>query len=305
VRALVAGGAGFLGSHLVDRLVAAGESVDVIDDLSGGSLANLAAARAEAAAGGHELRIHTLDVRAPELVDLVGRRPPDVLYALAGAPPGAGRRALVDVAVGGLVNLLEAARTHGVPKVVVALDAMALYGDVPTREQPVKEAQAWQPRGVAGVAARAAAELLAVYRAEHAVEHTALALGWVYGPRQPPTPGTVAALLHDAAAGRTPVVAGDARTTRDLLHVDDAVDALVRAASRGSGLVVNIGSGCGVSWWEVARAAGAPEPLAGQTATGEPARFALSCVRARIHLGWEPFTPLPDGVAATREALGP
>jgi len=297
LRALVAGGAGFLGSHLVDRLVAAGDSVDVIDDLSGGSLANLSSARAEAAAGGGELRIHTLDVRAPELVDLVGRRPPEVVYALAAAPASAGRRALVDVAVGGLVNLLEAARTHGVSKVVVALDAMALYGDVATRDLPVKEAQPWQPRSVAGVAARAVAELLAVYRDEHAVEHTALAMGWVYGSRQLPLPETVASLLHDAAAGRTPVVAGDQRTTRDLLHVDDAVDALVRAATRGGGLVVNVGSGHGVSWWEVAGAAGAPEPLAGATGVGEPSRFSLSCVRARIHLGWEPFTPLADGIA--------
>jgi UDP-glucose 4-epimerase len=303
VRALVAGGAGFLGSHLVDRLVAGGHVVDVIDDLTGGSLANLAQARAEAAAGGGELRIHTLDVRAPELGDLVGRRPPEVLYALAASPTVAGRQASVDVAVGGLVNLLEAARRHGEPKVVVAVDAMALYGDVATRDLPVKEAQAWQPSSVAGVAARAVAELLAVYRHEHAVEHTTIALGWVYGPRQAPVPATVAGLLHDAASGRTTVVAGDQRTTRDLLYVDDAVDALVRAATRGGGLVVNVGSGAGVSWWDVAAVAGAPEPLAGPTGVGEPGRFALSCVRARIHLGWEPFTPLADGVAALRDSL--
>src|SRR5439155_4173282 len=106
VRALVAGGAGFLGSHLVDRLLAEGHDVDVVDNLSTGSLSNLAAARATASGA---LHIHHLDVLAPQLGDLVVRRRPDLVYQLTTAAPGAGARAVAEATIVGVVELLEAA----------------------------------------------------------------------------------------------------------------------------------------------------------------------------------------------------
>jgi len=305
VRALVTGGAGFLGSHLVDRLLVEGHDVDVVDDLSSGSLSNLAAARAEA---GGRLHVHTLDVRSPQLVDLLARRRPDVAVHVVAPSPGAGPRTVVELATVGTVNLLEAAHGCGTEKVVVALDATALYGEVPSKELPVREGQPFAPMTIGGVAERAVADLLAQYRSEHELEYTALALSTVFGPRQLPTRGVVVGLLVAAAEGKPATLPGDERQTRDLLYVDDAVDALVRATTRGSGLVVNVGTGVQTSFRDLHRMCCgdlAPPPVVGAAEAGLPPRFALSPVRARIHLGWAPWTPLADGIEATRRALRP
>src|SRR5690606_28839225 len=143
------------------------------------------------------------------------------------------------------------------------------------------------PRGVRGVIVRAIVELLALHRELDAVEYTALALGSVYGPRQRPDAGVVAAFAAAAAAGESPTFAGDGRQTRDFVFVDDVVDALTRAGSRGSGLVVNVGTGEQIAvrevWARIGGARGA-EPKAG--APDDLPRFAVSPTRARIHLGW-------------------
>ncbi len=138
--------------------------------------------------------------------------------------------------------LLEAVRAHRIAKVVVALPATALYGRPASRDLPLKE-QPLEPRGLRGVIARATVDLLATYRETDAVEFTVLALSTVYGPRQRPDGGVVAALADAAADGRAPTITGDGRQTRDLLFVDDAVDALVAAGHAGQRLVVNIGTG--------------------------------------------------------------
>jgi len=295
MNAVVLGGAGFIGSHLVDRLLASGHAVDVVDDLSTGSLANLGEARQ---AGG-ELKIHTLDVSSADLDSLIAMRRPDVAYHLALLPradrsaPAQGR------AFGAALGLLEAARRHGVAKIVVALPAGALYGYPPPNRLPVKEGPL-QPRGVRGVVARAIVDLLATYRERSDIEFTALAMSSVYGPRQPASGGVVAAFHAAASAGAAPRFEGDGRQTRDFLFVDDAVDALVRAGERGSGLVINIGTGEQTSlrdlWALVSRGTGsAPEIVPARP--DELVRFAVSPVRARIHLAWAPWTPLSEGVA--------
>jgi UDP-glucose 4-epimerase len=302
MRALVTGGAGFLGSHLVDRLLAGGHAVDAVDDLSCGSLANVADARA---AFQGEYRFHTIDARAPELLELVRRRPPEVIFHLAGRSFADAPRVAVDVAVMGTLNMLEVARQAGVGKVVVALDAAELYGEVAAKDLPVREGVAWAPRSLAGVAARTAADMLAVYRADHAIEFTGLALTTVFGPRQPPGRGVVPTFLAAAALGQACVVEGDGRQTRDLLYVDDAVDAFVRASNRGSGLVVNIGTGVQTSVRDLHRmiAGNGVEPVRAPARTREVGRFAVSPVRARIHLAWAPWTTLAEGIARTRAAL--
>lgn len=295
---LIVGGAGFLGSHLVDRLLVDGEVVDVVDDLSTGSLANLAEARS---AGG-ELKFHHLDVAAPELTALIGMRRPSTVYHLAAAPRISSEPAAVAAALAGTLNLLEAARIHSVAKVVVALPAISIFGRPAARDLPLKE-RPLEPRGVDGVVARAIVDLLDVYRTDHAIEYTALALASVYGPRQRPDGGTVARFLAAHEAGTTPTVRGDGRQTRDHVFVDDTVDALARAGRRGSGLVINIGTGVQTAHrelWELIAGPGAP--ALGQAPAGPDllARFAVSPVRARIHLGWSPWTPLAEGIAITR-----
>ncbi len=297
MKTIVVGGAGFLGSHLVDRLLADGAAVDVVDDLSTGSLANLADARA---AGG-ALKIHHLGAASAECASLVGMRGPDVLYHLAALPRGGGRNQLVG-ALDATMSILDAARDHGVPKIVVALPASVLYGRPAARDLPLKE-RPIEPRGERGVFARATVDLLDLHRERDAVEFTALALASVYGPRQRDGAGVVSTFLAAARDGRQVTVRGDGRQTRDFVFVDDVVDALVKAAERGSGLVINVGTGEQTSlralWREIAGPS-APEPGAAPPAADEVGRFALSAVRARIHLGWSPWTNLADGLAQTR-----
>jgi UDP-glucose 4-epimerase len=294
VNILVAGGAGFLGSHLVDRLIAEGNAVDVVDDLSCGSLANLADARA---AGG-TLKIHTLDVLADQFAALTAKRSPDVVYHLAWLPPGRGGAQQAGRAMQGMIAVLEAARQQGA-KVVTALPGAALYGEAPLRDLPIKEGHAWNPVGLHGVIAKAVVDLLNLYRSDHAVEFTALAMSTVYGMRQRPDGGVVGSFAHARRSGATPQLHGDGRQTRDFLYIDDAVDALVRAGVRGGGLVVNVGSGVSTSirdLWTLMTGPDAAAPINTPRRVNDITRFALSPTRARIHLAWAPWTPLAAGL---------
>lgn len=295
---VVIGGAGFIGSHLVDRLLAEEHVVDVIDDLSSGSLGNLADARGS----GGSLKIHHLDGSSAEAASLLGMRRPDVVFHLGlFARPDRARNAHGQSFADAL-GVLEAARLHGVGKVVVAVPATSLYGHPPVSSLPVKETDP-EPRGVRGVAARAVIDLLATYREQEMLEFTALALASVYGPRQHPGGGVVAA-MHDAVeAGRSPTIDGDGRQTRDFVFIDDVVDALVRAADRSSGLLINIGTGEQTSirsLWEQISGGALGEPIFGPARRDDLVRFAVSPVRARIHLGWSPWTDLPTGLARLR-----
>lgn len=303
---LVVGGAGFVGSHLTERLVAEGNSVDVVDDLSSGSLGNLADARAM----GGDLKIHTLDAGAAEFQSLVQLRAPQVIYHLGVLPPGELAEATGAASMRSLFGVLEAARALGAgegasPKVVVALSAVALYGDVGPKDQPIKENQSWNPVGVRGVLTRAIADLLLAYREEHAVEFTALALANLYGARQRANGGVAGAFAHALAERVTPMIAGDGRQSRDFLYIDDAVDALVRAATKGGGLVVNVGTGVATSvrdlWLLMAGPDGA-NPAVAPRRTDDVTRFALSPTRARIHLAWAPWTELSVGLRTMRHA---
>jgi UDP-glucose 4-epimerase len=298
VSVVVVGGAGFIGSHLVDRLLADGQAVDVVDDLSTGSLANLAAARS---AGG-ELKIHHLDAASREAGSLLAMRRPDVLYHLATVTGGLASVDQHVAAFGRTVGLLEAARQHGIPKVVVGVPATAIYGRPAARDLPIKEREL-EPRGVRGVVARSIVDLLTTYREQFAVEFTVLAIASVYGPRQRPDGGVVAAFAAAAVQGTPATIAGDGRQTRDFIFVDDVVDALVRAGQRGSGLVINVGTGTQTSvreLWALLAGAAAPEPIHGPTPADELLRFAVSPVRARIHLAWSPWTDLKSGLAQLR-----
>lgn len=297
MRVMVVGGAGFLGSHLVERLLASEHGVDVVDDLSTGSLANLAAARSL----GGDLTIHTLDVCAAEFAGLVERRNPKVIFHLAWD-----RHMLDAVAAGRAVHstlaVLDAA-DGGDAKVVMPIPALTLYGEVAARDQPVKEGQPWAPVGVRGVVAQSVCGLLAAYREERAVEYTVLALTNVYGPRQPADSGVVAAFLHAATAGTAPLIHGDGRQTRDFLYVDDAVDALARAVDRGDGLVINVGTGRATSvrdLWAMIDPDGELPARLDNSLDGGLGRFALASTRARIHLAWEAWTDLATGLAALR-----
>ncbi|HEV2070735.1 MAG TPA: NAD-dependent epimerase/dehydratase family protein [Acidimicrobiales bacterium] len=307
MKALVTGGAGFIGSTLVDRLLAEGHAVDVVDNLSTGSLANLAEARADR---DHDLRVHQLDVRSPAVVELIERRRPDVVFHLAAQADV--RVSVADplldaqVNVVGSLNVMEGARAAGCSKVVFASSGGTIYGDPDPADLPVTESHPQQPLSPYGVAKKAVGDYLYAYRALHGLEFVVLALANVYGPRQDPhgEAGVVAIFAGKLLAGEVCTVYGDGLQTRDFVYVDDVVDAFVRAADRGSGLVCNIGTGAETSVLRLhqlmAGAAGVPRAAVSFAAArpGELARSALDPTRARLHLGWAPWTSMEEGAEA-------
>jgi len=312
VRVLVTGGAGFIGSTLVDRLLAEGHSVDVVDDLSTGSLANLAAARASA---GRHLSVHNLDVRSTEVVDLMARRRPEVVFHLAAQADV--RRSVAEpvldaeVNVLGTLRVLEGARAAASERVVFAASGGTLYGEPDPADLPVKESLPHRPLSPYGVSKKSAIDYLVAYRELHSLEFVALALANVYGPRQDPhgEAGVVSIFAERILRGQSVTVFGDGEQTRDFVFVDDVVDAFVRAATRGGGLVCNIGTGRETSvnelFAELASQAGVEiraehAPLR----AGELLRSSLDPGRAGIHLGWKPWTGLPAGTAAVLDHVG-
>ena len=306
MRALVTGGAGFIGSTLVDRLLAEGHQVDVIDDLSKGSLANLAAARR---AGDRAFSFHQADIRSPEIGELVARRRPEVVFHLAAQ---ADVRVSVarpvydaDINILGSLNILEAARQAGSRKVVFASSGGTIYGDPDVSALPIRETQPRHPLSPYGVAKNTVGDYLAAYRELHDLEFTTLALANVYGPRQDPygEAGVVAIFAGLLLQSRPCTIFGDGRQTRDFVFVDDVVDAFARAAEKAGGLLLNVGTGQETSvndlYSVMARVAGVDLPaLRAPARTGELFRNCLDPGKATIHLAWKPWTSLSDGVAA-------
>jgi UDP-glucose 4-epimerase len=307
MRALVTGGAGFIGSTLVDRLLAEDWHVDVVDDLSTGSLANLATARA---LPDRRFSFHRLDLASPAVAELISHRKPDVIFHLA---------AQMDVRVSveqpvfdamvnviGSLNVFEGAVAAGVKKIVFAGSGGTLYGT--PDKVPTKETAAQRPESPYGVAKKAVGEYLYYYRTQRGLEYSVLALANVYGPRQNPhgEAGVVAIFANKLLEGVTPVIFGDGSQTRDFVYVDDVVDAFVRASEKGSGLTMNIGTGIETSVQELydamAKLTGFKRAAAHKPArTGELQRSAVDAARAELHLGWKPFTTLDDGLARTLE----
>jgi UDP-glucose 4-epimerase len=311
MRAMVTGGAGFIGSTLVDRLLAEGHEVDVVDDLSTGSLGNLANARAVA---GGALTIHQLDIRLPDLVELIERRRPEVVFHLAAQADvrvSVERPAFdAEVNVLGSLNVLEGARRAGAQRVVFAASGGTLYGEVDPSELPVRESHPHRPLSPYGVSKKAMIDYLVAYRELHSLEFCALALANVYGPRQDPhgEAGVVAIFARHLVDGTQVTIFGDGEQTRDFVYVDDVVDAFVRGAARGGGLVCNVGTGRETSvndlYATMAAAAGVDAaPRHAPARPGELQRSSLEIERAAMQLGWRPWTELAGGAAAVLEFI--
>jgi UDP-glucose 4-epimerase len=304
---LVTGGAGFIGSTLVDRLLAEGWKVDVVDDLSSGSLGNLAGARS---LSDRRLSFQRLDVSSPAVVDLITHRRPDTVFHLAAQMDVrvSVARPVFDATVNviGSLNVCEGAVAAGVKKLVFAGSGGTLYGS--PDEIPTREGAPQHPESPYGVSKKAVGDYLHYYRHVHGLEYTVLALANVYGPRQDPhgEAGVVAIFGNKLLDRERPVVYGDGSQTRDFVYVDDVVDAFVRAVDKGGGLVCNIGTGIETSVQQLydlmAKLTGFKEPAQyAPPRPGELARSALDPGRAAIHLGWKPFTMLEEGIARTLE----
>jgi UDP-glucose 4-epimerase len=301
---LVTGGAGFIGSHLCDRLLAEGNRVVAIDDMSTGSLANLRDARGY----GPRFTFYRMDVRAQGIGALVERHHPNVLVHLAALPgprAGADPAASASVGVLGLLGLLEAAVVSGTRKVVLASSA-SVYGDA--RQVPLKETAHSGARPVTptAIAKKVAAEYLRFFERSRGLQQTVVILPAVYGPRQDSqaATGVVARFAGAMLAQQRPVVLGDGNQTRDFLFVSDAVHALALSCQEGSGRTVNVGTGLETSvnglFRMLADITGfRGEPAFGPLPWGEVRRSALDAGLANRVLGWRPWTHLEDGLRET------
>ena len=307
MKAMVTGGAGFIGSTLVDRLLAEGWRVDAVDDLSNGSLGNLANARSQP---DRRFSFHRIDVSSPGVMDLIAHRRPDVVFHLAAQADVrvSVARPVFDATVNilGTLNVCEGAVAAGVGKVVFAASGGTLYGS--PDELPVREGQPQTPESPYGVAKKAAGDYLYYYRQIRGLEYTALAMANVYGPRQNPhgEAGVVSIFAGKVLTHERPVIFGDGSQTRDFVYVDDVVDAFVRAVDKGGGLLMNIGTGVETSVQQLfdvmAKLAGFKQHARyDPPRVGEVQRSALDPSRAGIHLGWQAWTSLEEGVARTLE----
>lgn len=295
MRALVTGGAGFIGSHLVDRLIADGHSVAVIDDLSTGSAANVPS----------QAPLHRLDICDPEALRaaVAAFRPEAVFHAAAQTDVGRSVRepdfdARINV-LGGL-NVLRAAQAAGARRVVYASSA-AVYG-APER-LPVPETHPTRPISEYGASKLAFEHYLSAYQARGLIEFAALRFANVYGPRQRSDGegGVVAIFTDRMLAGKPVTIFGDGTKTRDYIDVGDVVAAVVRAASGPAGVVANLGWGRQVSdlelFREIAAATGySREPTFAPDRPGDIAHNCLDPALARRTWDWKPAVALRDGI---------
>lgn len=306
---LVTGGAGFIGSHLCDRLLAQDHRVIAVDDLSSGQLSNIAEARGY----GHAFTFYNLDVRAEGMAALFERHRPEVVFHLAALHrPEARLDAPADVRVGvtGLLAVLDASVKAGVRKLVFASSA-AVYGQA--RRLPIRETAlvGSRPLTPGAISKKAGEDYLRFYRRSRGVDFTSLVFASLYGPRQAPAgPGVVAGFAAKMLEGVRPEIFGEGGQTRDFLFVDDSVHALALSVDQGSGKTINVGTGVETSviglYRMLAEITGfVGEPMLGPARPEEPARSCLENEIAGRELGWKPWTHLEDGLRETVAYLRP
>jgi UDP-glucose 4-epimerase len=309
MRSLVTGGAGFVGSHLVDALTARGDEVIVVDDLSTGRRENLA----DTLEAGAEL-VETDVTDSAALAGVIEARRPEVAFHLAAqidvrisvSDPAFD----LNVNVAGTINLLEAARSAAVGRIVFASTGGAIYGEGSGRDLPLDESAECLPDAPYGQSKYAAEGYLSLYARLHGMSTIALRLGNVYGPRQDPLgeAGVVAIFCGALLEGRTPRVFGDGKQTRDYVYVADIVEALLAAGSSPAVGTLNVGTGVQTSVLDLGQMISAAcdrpfEPQMDAPRPGEVQRIAIDSSRAAAELGWRATTPLEEGLRQTAAAF--
>jgi UDP-glucose 4-epimerase len=301
VKAVVTGGAGFIGSNIVDGLLAAGHSVAVLDDFSTGKRENLPAPAV----------VHEADVADGAAVDrVIAAERPDVIFHLAAhidvRVSVENPRHDADVNVGGTINVLSAANAHGVGRVVLSSTGGAIYGD--TDSVPSAESTPIRPLAPYGQSKFAAEGYCALFSRLHGLSTVALRYANVYGPRQDPLGegGVVAIFCGCVTSGATPRIYGDGLQTRDYVFVGDIVRANLLAAESDVNEPINIGSGIETTVLdlveelnELSDDARPFAPTHEPERAGEVRRSALDATRAGELLGWRAETGLAEGLRAT------
>jgi UDP-glucose 4-epimerase len=306
---LVTGGAGFIGSNLVDALLARGDEVVVVDDLSTGRRENLEPGLAAGAT------LVEADIRErAALEELAGRERPEVVFHLAAQIDV--RKSVADPAfdasinVGGTANVLEAARTAGA-RVVFSSTGGAIYGEGDGQQLPLREDAPLAPEAPYGQSKFAAEGYLALYERLYGLSTVALRLGNVYGPRQDPLgeAGVIAIFCGRLREGKRPTVFGDGKQTRDYIYVGDVVAAMLAAAESEATGPVNVGTGIETDVLELVRAlselgGGASfEPEMAPPRTGEVQRISIDPGRAERELGWKPKMGLTEGLRVALDSI--
>jgi UDP-glucose 4-epimerase len=304
MRTLVTGAAGFIGSTLVDRLLADGHAVVGVDDLSSGRSENIVEAERST-----DFEFTKADIVDADLHRLLADTRPEVVFHLAAQIDV--RHSVADpqfdstVNVVGTVRLAEAARQTGVRKIVHTSSGGSIYGTPPT--YPTSEAAPVDPASPYAAGKVAGEVYLNMFRNLYGLECSHIAPGNVYGPRQDPhgEAGVVAIFAQALLSGRPTKIFGDGSDTRDYVFVDDVVDAFVKAAGEaGGGQRFNIGTGVETSVRQlhsaIAKAAGAPDgPEFHPPRLGDLKRSCLDISRAAEVLGWRPKVGIDDGVTRT------
>jgi UDP-glucose 4-epimerase len=307
MRAIVTGGAGFIGSNLVDALIARGDEVTVVDNLSTGRAENLEGAIERGA------KLVVIDIRdGAELAAAVEQARPEAIFHLAAQIDV--RKSVADPAwdstinVGGTINVLEAARTHGVRRVVNSSTGGAIYGDA--EQIPTPEDVALLPEAPYGQSKLAAEGYLGLFGRLYDLDAVTLRYSNVYGPRQDPLgeAGVVAIFCGKVLTGGLPTVYGDGTQTRDYVFVGDVVAANLAAVDATFRGPINVGTGVETSVLELAELLSAIagiehfEPQLAPARLGELPRSCLDVSRARRELGWSSTVALRDGMTQTLEA---
>jgi UDP-glucose 4-epimerase len=304
MRALVTGGAGFIGSNLVDALLERGDDVAVVDDLSSGKESNLAAALDRGA------RLHRADIRdASAMAEIAGRERPELIFHLAAqidvrvsvARPAYDARTNVE----GTINMLEAAREAGTKRFVFSSTGGAIYGE--TDVVPTPEGTDPRPMAGYGQSKFCAEAYLGLYERLHGLSTVALRFGNVYGPRQDPhgEAGVIAIFCGKALTGGRPKVFGDGTQTRDYIYVGDLVQAIMAAGDADVVGPVNVGTAEETTVLQLIdalrEASGVEdfEPEFAEARMGEIERSCLDVSRAREVLGWQSRVDVREGVKRT------
>ena len=310
MKALVTGGAGFIGSNLTDALLARGDEVVVVDDLSTGRRENLDGALSAGA------KLAEADIRdRAALEQLAAAEKPEVVFHLAAQIDV--RKSIADPAfdasinVGGTANVLEAARVAGSRRLVFSSTGGAIYGEGEGQDLPLAEDAPLAPEAPYGQSKFAGEGYLSLYERLYGISTIPLRLGNVYGPRQDPLgeAGVIAIFCGKLREGKRPTIFGDGKQTRDYIYVGDVVSAMLAAADSETTGPVNVGTGIETDVLELAKALGelgdseSFEPELAPPRTGEVQRISIDPARAGSELGWQPKMGLSEGLRVTLDSI--
>lgn len=304
MKSLVTGGAGFIGSHIVDALVGRGDEVVVLDNLSSGKKENVHP----------KARLIEISIADSKTINIVAEEKPELIFHLAAQAlvPVSVRDPLLDaeINVKGFLHVMEGASQAGTKKIVYSSTGGAIYGEI--EPIPTPESVEARPLSPYGITKLNGERYLDFYRSLRGINSTVLRYANVYGPRQNPfgEGGAVAIFTHKLLQGESPTIFGDGSQTRDYVYVGDVVAANLKAAESSNPGPFNIGTGIETSTLElfksVQKSLGSTiEPIYAEERSGDLARSALDISKARKELGWNPKISLEGGILKTVQWFKP